>query len=253
MAISCARARPPRARGSRARGRRLEERAHAGAGPGSTAPRCRLRRRGGGWGSGASPGERTASIARHAAARSAGAEPWARGKNVGPPSPRPGTRGSRPARARGSAVRRRCRWQAVLRACRAPPPTRSRSGGAPAAASPEKARSNRGHVGRQVRKAQRERRGQPTLAGRLPAEGEQALADRRFHRDLPRRVPPRVRVTAHEEQVEEEDGEAEAVVVRRADDAVEAPALELRRREEGHPPRRGTSSRRGSPGTSRSR
>ena len=50
----------------------------------------------------------------------------------------------------------------------------------------------------------------------LAPEGEEPLAQRRLHRDRPLRVPPGERVSAHEQQVEDQHREPEAVVVGRA-------------------------------------
>jgi len=61
------------------------------------------------------------------------------------------------------------------------------------------------------------------------------FAHRGLHRDDAPGVPARERVPAHEQQLEDEDGEPEAVVVVGPLDAVEPLALELGRSEEGHP------------------
>ena len=96
-----------------------------------------------------------------------------------------------------------------------------------------------GNERRDVTQAQREGRGLPALPRRLHAEGEDPLPDRRLHGNGALGVPAREGVPAHEQELEDEDGEAEAVVILGAHDAVEPLALEPGGVKRGTPTRHG--------------
>ena len=98
-------------------------------------------------------------------------------------------------------------------------------------------------AGSEVAEPERVGRRHDSGSHRFAAEREETLAQRRFDRNRAIRVSPRERMPPHEEQVEDQHGEPEAVVLRRPRQLVELAALELRRRESGTPPGRGSRAR----------